>query len=370
MKTTGLAILCVLAVGLLMISNTYSFVLVRRQLSKLDGVETRIKSIIHNILDGMITVDDKGVICSMNPAAEKMFGCINNEMIGHNFTRLVPKSYPLDSEAPPVPCAWDDLARRTGSSTLAQGRTRRQATFPIEISLSEMVVDGNLLYVAMVRDVTERKRFETEIAAEKESLAVTLRSIGDGVITTDVQGKIIMINNAGETLTGWDSKDAIGQPLKTVFNVAIDLAAQARAQKSGYRNEAHSILLSLPENATLISRTGDEHVVEQVASPIRDNKNEVVGVVLVFRDITERQRNEAERRKADTLEQLGLLAGGIAHDFNNLLTAIIGNISLASLAPAAGRRDGHPPKRRQERLSPRPRSRAATPHFRPRRRAD
>jgi hypothetical protein len=56
-----------------------------------------------------------------------------------------------------------------------------------------------------------------------------------------------------------------------------------------------------------------------------------MGVVLVFRDITERQRNEAERRKADTLEQLGLLAGGIAHDFNNLLTAIIGNISLASL---------------------------------------
>jgi nitrogen-specific signal transduction histidine kinase/CheY-like chemotaxis protein len=72
-------------------------------------------------------------------------------------------------------------------------------------------------------------------------------------------------------------------------------------------------------------------VIEQVASAIRDSKNEVAGVVLVFRDITARQRAEAERRKAETLEQLGLLAGGIAHDFNNLLTAIIGNISLASL---------------------------------------
>ncbi|MGH8102229.1 MAG: hybrid sensor histidine kinase/response regulator, partial [Chthoniobacterales bacterium] len=71
--------------------------------------------------------------------------------------------------------------------------------------------------------------------------------------------------------------------------------------------------------------------VEQLTSPIRDNKNEVAGVVLVFRDITERQRAEVERRKTETLEQLGLLAGGIAHDFNNLLTAIIGNISLASL---------------------------------------
>src|ERR1700704_3101720 len=214
---------------------------------------------------------------------------------------------------------------------MAVGRTRRHATFPIEISLSQMIVDKQALYVAMVRDVTERRRFEQEIAADKESLAVTLRSIEDGVITTDVQGKIIMINNAGENLTGWTSKEAIGRSLKSVYNIAIDLQAQARAQKTGSRNEAQSILLSMPENATLRSRHGGEHVIEQVASPIRDSKNEVAGVVLVFRDITERQRNEAERRKAETLEQLGLLAGGIAHDFNNLLTAIIGNISLASL---------------------------------------
>ena len=328
-KTTGLALLCVFAVGLLIVSNSYSFVLVRRQLAKLEGIETRIRSIIENILDGMITVDEQGIICSMNPSAEKMFGCINNEMVGHKFTKLVPKSYGTEPE--PMACAWDDLAKRTGSTTMAVGRTRRHATFPIEISLSKMVVDKQTLFVAMVRDVTERRRFEQEIAADKESLAVTLRSIEDGVITTDVQGKIIMINNAGENLTGWTSKEAIGRSLKSVYNIAIDLQAQARAQKTGSRNEAQSILLSMPENATLRSRQGREHVIEQVASPIRDSKNEVAGVVLVFRDITERQRNEAERRKAETLEQLGLLAGGIAHDFNNLLTAIIGNISLASL---------------------------------------
>lgn len=330
-KTSGLALLAFLAVALLVISNSYSFVLVRRQLVKLEGVETRIRSIIENILDGMIAVDEQGLICSMNPAAEKMFGCRNNEMVGNNFTRLIPKTYASELDTKPVTCAWEEIIKRTGSTTLAVGRTRKHATFPIEISLSEMQVDHQKLYVAMVRDVTERKRFEQEIAAEKESLAVTLRSIGDGVITTDIQGKIIIINNEAERLTGWSSSEAVGQPLKSVFNMAIDLAAQARAQRSGYRNEAHSILLSLPENATLTSRDGVERVIEQVASPIRDSKNEVAGVVLVFRDITERQRTETERRKAETLEQLGLLAGGIAHDFNNLLTAIIGNISLASL---------------------------------------
>ncbi len=335
--TSALAILAIFAVSLLVVSNSYSCALVKHHLSKLSGVEIRIKSIIEHILDGMITVDQKGFICSMNPAAEKMFGCVNNEMVGHSFTKLVPKHYRREPDAAPIPCEWKDLACRTGSVALAVGRTRRNVTFPIEISLSETTTDNEQFFVAMIRDVTERKRFEKEIAAEKENLAVTLRSIGDGVITTDVKGKIIMINNAGEQLTGWSSKEAIGQSLKTVFNVTIDLAAQARAQKSAYRSEAQSILLSLPENATLVSRDGTEHIVEQVASPIRDNKNEVVGVVLVFRDITQRQHDDAERRKAETLEQLGLLAGGIAHDFNNLLTAIIGNISLASLLlPADG----------------------------------
>jgi PAS domain S-box-containing protein len=330
-KTCALGLLCFFAAGLLIVSSWYTVALARRQLAKLEGAETRIRSIIDHILDGMIVVDQEGAIQSMNPAAEKMFGCVTNEMVGHKFTKLIPKCYSIEPGGEPVACAWDDISKRTGSVTLAVGRTRKQTTFPVEISLSEMVVDQQQLYVAMVRDVTDQKRFEQELAAEKEGLAVTLRSIGDGVITTDVQGKIIMINHAGEALTGWNSAEAIGQPLKIVFDIAIDLAAQARIQKSGFRNEAHSLLLSLPENATLRSKDGLERVIEQVASPIRDSKNEIAGVVLVFRDITERQRTEDERRKAETLEQLGLLAGGIAHDFNNLLTAIIGNISLASL---------------------------------------
>jgi PAS domain S-box-containing protein len=331
LRTSALAFVAFLAIGLLVVSNSYSFVFVRRQVTKLANAETQIRSVIENILDGMIVVEETGVIRSMNPAAERMFGCRDHEMIGNNFTRLVPKRYDSDNDAKPTVCNWTDVAGRTGGTILALGRTRKNVTFPVEISLSEMIVDQQRFYVAMVRDVTERKQFETQIDTEKESLAVTLQAIGDGVITCDINGKVIMMNPQAEKLTGWNSKDAIGQPLKSVFDVTVDLATQAKAQKSGYRSEAQSILVNLPESVTLTSRDGSECVIEQVASPIRDNKNEISGVVLVFRDITERQRSEAERRKAETLEQLGLLAGGIAHDFNNLLTAIIGNISLASL---------------------------------------
>ncbi|PYL35078.1 MAG: hypothetical protein DMF35_03325, partial [Verrucomicrobia bacterium] len=233
LRTSALALLALVAVSLLVVSNSYSFVLVRRQLSELEGAETHIRLVIDNILDGMITVDDSGVIRSMNPSAEKMFGCRDNEMIGHNLTRLVPKRYESEHDSKPVVCNWTELMGRTGGSTLALGRTRKHVTFPVEMSFSEMIIDQQRVYVAMVRDVTERKRFEQQIAAEKESLGVTLRAIGDGVITTDVNGKVIMLNSEAEKLTGWSSKEGIGQPLKSVFDVTIDLAAQAKVQKSG-----------------------------------------------------------------------------------------------------------------------------------------
>jgi PAS domain S-box-containing protein len=151
------------------------------------------------------------------------------------------------------------------------------------------------------------------------------------VITTDLDGRIMICNRAGETMTGWTASEAFGQPFRTVFSISADPTRPPKQNATiGCRTEADIILISTPERATLTSRDGIERVIEQVASPIRDAKNELSGVVVVFRDITERQRGEAERCKAEALDQLGLLAGGIAHDFNNLLTAIIGNISLVT----------------------------------------
>jgi len=79
---------------------------------------------------------------------------------------------------------------------------------------------------------------------------------------------------------------------------------QTRAQRGPYRNEAYSLLLKLPSSATLVSRDGTEHLIEQVVSPIRDRRNEVAGVVLVFRDIIERNTSSLDCSLAE-----------IAHDF-------------------------------------------------------
>ena len=86
----------------------------------------------------------------------------------------------------------------------------------------------------------------------------------------------------------------------------------------------------------IVAHDGSERMIETNASPIRDGLNEKVGVVLVFRDVTERMRSEEERRKNEKLESLGVAAGGIAHDFNNLLTAILGNVSIALMHGKTG----------------------------------
>lgn len=187
------------------------------------------------------------------------------------------------------------------------------------------------------RQETERKAAEQALANEKEQLAVTLRSIGDGVITTDVDGSIVLLNKAAEEMTGWSQDEARGKQFKDVFTIISEKTRQP------CRNPVERVMdtggiVELENNTILIARNGGERLISDSAAPIRDPGSRVVGVVLVFRDVTEKRRMERDLQKSQQLESIGILAGGIAHDFNNLLTAVLGNISLAKMYVREGDR--------------------------------
>ncbi len=201
-------------------------------------------------------------------------------------------------------------------------------------SLEKKVVErtGSLLKSneQLRREIIERRRAEEALATEKEQLAVTLSSIGDGVITTDTTGHIVLLNRVAEALTEWSQAEAFGQPLSTVFRLLDEKTRQS------CQNPADAALdvdgrVQRADQLLLIARDGMERLIAANAAPIRARDEKVLGVVLVFRDMTEQRRIEEELIKADKLDSIGLLAGGIAHDFNNILTAIIGNISLAKM---------------------------------------
>jgi PAS domain S-box-containing protein len=176
------------------------------------------------------------------------------------------------------------------------------------------------------------------LAAEKERLTVTLRSIAEGVIATDLYGNVRLLNRAAEMLTGWRQDEALGKPLGEVFrNVDPD-------SREPYDNSVHTVASSdqpvgVGRSALLVSRDGSARPIEEVSAPLRDD-GRTIGMVLAFRDSSDTIKIQEERAKASKLASLGLLAGGIAHDFNNILTAILGNISLArALSPPAEQLD-------------------------------
>jgi PAS domain S-box-containing protein len=184
--------------------------------------------------------------------------------------------------------------------------------------------------IGVGRDVTERKKAQEALEDEKERLAVTLRSIGDGVITTDRDGHVNLINKVAEKLTGWAEHSALGQTIEQVFHI-VNEQSHERCENPIQKVIESGQIVGLANNTKLIRKDGKEVIIADSGAPIISKEGEVIGVVLVFRDITEKRRMHQEILKIQKLESLGVLAGGIAHDFNNFLTGIIGNLSLVKL---------------------------------------
>jgi len=176
-----------------------------------------------------------------------------------------------------------------------------------------------------------RKQTEALLSAERERLAVTLRSIGEGVITTDREGKVILMNRTAERLTGWSSRESYGRHLSDVFN-AVDEKTEKPVNVAIQNVIESGSAQDLPYEVILISKDESERYITEAVAPLRDDESEIIGAVLVFSDVTETRKLEREVSRSQKLESVGILAGGIAHDFNNILSGIIGNLSLARLS--------------------------------------
>jgi PAS domain S-box-containing protein len=152
------------------------------------------------------------------------------------------------------------------------------------------------------REIAERKRAEGSLIEQSELLQVTLASIGDAVIATDVQSRVTFINAIAEQLTGWSAAEARGKPLNEVFPIINERTREPVAPPSE-EVLRKGIIVGLANHTVLLGRQGHETPIDDSAAPIRDRDGNVYGVVLVFRDATE-QRNhvEAQERLASIVE--------------------------------------------------------------------
>ena len=160
------------------------------------------------------------------------------------------------------------------------------------VSISTSIVDAaasSVHVLALIHDITERKRAEEVLFEAKERAQVTLHSIGDAVITTDALAVVEYLNPVAEALTGWSDAEARGRPLSDIFQIVNEHSRQpapdpvARCLREGR-------IVGLANHTVLIGRHGQEFHVDDSAAPIRGRDGRVLGVVLVFHDVTEHRQ--------------------------------------------------------------------------------
>ncbi len=164
----------------------------------------------------------------------------------------------------------------------------------------------------------ELKKALVELGNDRELLNTTLKSIGDGLITTDVQGRVTNLNSVAEALTGWTTLEAQGQPLTTVFQIVNEVTRQP-VLNPVFKALQKGVIVGLANHTLLIHRDGTERPIDDSAAPIRGADLVIKGCVLVFRDITERKRAEDDLRKS---EQQLRLRSEILEQVNDVVGAI------------------------------------------------
>ncbi len=171
-----------------------------------------------------------------------------------------------------------------------------------------------------------------ELSAQKEFLSVTLRSIGDGVIGADTDGRITFINSAAEELTGWTCAEAIGRPCSTVFRIISEETRQP-VESPVDKVLKDGVVVGLANHTLLIRRDGSELPVDDSGAPMRDSKGVIRGVVLVFRDFTRHKRSEQNLiRAAAELESAGKakdqFLAALSHELRTPLTPLLVTLSM------------------------------------------
>ncbi len=176
--------------------------------------------------------------------------------------------------------------------------------FPVEVSARKIQTQDGVFIQSIVRDITNRKKYEQAIVESENNLRITLESIGDAVIVTNRQGCITRINKVAQELTGWNSQDALQQPLDHVLNIRMQLGPPAESIVDKVIRENKIMVFS--EFTEIVSKSGQVLQISDSAAPIRNAQGDIIGVVVVFRDVTEKNRREQVLRESE--EKFRLLA--------------------------------------------------------------
>ncbi len=226
-----------------------------------------------------------------------------------------------------------DEERRLEAIRIAEyEQSIRLSVLFLYLSSALAVVGLCLLAMLILREGRLRERHAQEIQEREERYRVTLTSIGDAVIATDRTGIVTFLNPVAESLTGRSAKEAYGLPIHKVFPIFNEFTGSP-TENPVDRVMADGRVVGLANHTVLEHADGRLIPIEDSAAPICDDRGELIGVVLVFRDASSERKSQEILRRTEKLTAAARLSATVAHEINNPLEAISNLIYLAKLIP-------------------------------------
>jgi two-component system sensor kinase FixL len=287
-------------------------------------MERRWRSIIESAVDGIVVIDVDGHIEAFNPAAERLFGYTEPEVVGRNVSILMPAPYRDEHDSYLQRYLREGNARIIGIGRDVQGVRRDGTVFPLHLSVGEMSVEGQRKFTGILHDLSARVQLEEQLRASEVRWRTIVESAVDAIIVIDGQGHVEAFNPAAERLFGYTDQEVVGQ------NVSMLMPSPYREEHDTYLErylrEGNARVIGVGREVTGRRRDGSTFPLHlSVGEMSVAAQRKFTGIL---HDLSARVRIEEQLREQETLARLGEMAAVLAHEIRNPLAGIRGAMQV------------------------------------------
>ncbi len=251
-----------------------------------------ISAIVDTVVDGIMTIDDQGIIDSFNPAAERIFGYVSSEVIGRNVNLLMPGHYRDEHDSYLSNYIATGERKVIGIGREVLGIRRDGTTFPLELSVSQMMKDKRRMFTGIVRDITERKKSESALRDNMARISAIVDTVVDGIIMIDDIGLIESFNPAAECIFGYCSDEVIGHNISMLMPEPYHEAHDSYLEH--FRQTGEKRVIGIGREVEGRRKDGSTFPLELSVSEMKlGEQKKFTGIV---RDVTARKKSEDELR--------------------------------------------------------------------------